>query len=57
VPRCFDYGPRPHRDDHFLHRPSFLAGESHNHFELRHLDGPHFSYCGSRSTRLNGEVQ
>jgi hypothetical protein len=33
-----------------------LAGPS-PHFEPRHLDGPRFSYCGSRPTQSSGEVQ
>jgi hypothetical protein len=56
-PRCFGYGPRPHRGDRFPRRPSFPAGGSHTHFELRHLEGPHFPRCGSCPTRSNGEVQ
>jgi hypothetical protein len=57
VPRCFGYGPRPHRGDRFPHRPGFPAGETYTHFEPRHLDGPHFSRRGSHPTRPNGEVQ
>jgi hypothetical protein len=57
VPRCFSYDPHPHRDDHFPHRPSFSTGESHTHFELRHLEGPRFHRHGSCSTRPNSEVQ
>jgi hypothetical protein len=57
VPRRFDYGPRPHRDDHFLRMPSFPAGGSHTHFEPRHLDGPGFPHHSSRLTQPNGEVQ
>jgi hypothetical protein len=57
VPRCFGYGPRPHHGDRFLRRPSFPAGGSHTHFELRHLDSPHFPRRSSRPTRSNGEVQ
>jgi hypothetical protein len=56
-PRHFGYGPRPHRGDRFLHRPGFPAGGSFPHFELRHLDGPHFPHRGSRLTRPSGEVQ
>jgi hypothetical protein len=37
VLRCFGYGPHPHRGDCFSRRPSFSAGGSHTHFELRHL--------------------
>jgi hypothetical protein len=57
VPRHFGYNPRPHRGDHTLCTHGFPAGGSHTHFELRHLDGPHFPYRGSRPTRPNGEVQ
>jgi hypothetical protein len=55
VPRRFGYGPRPHRGDHFPHRPGFPAGGAH--FELRHLDGPHFFRRGSHLTRPNGELE
>jgi hypothetical protein len=57
VPRCFGYGPRPHRGDHFLHRSGFTAGGAHTHFEPRHLDSPHFFRRGSRPTRPNGKLQ
>jgi hypothetical protein len=57
VPRCFGYGPRPHRGDRFPHRPSFPAGGSRTHFEPRHLNGPHFSHRGSHPTGPNGELQ
>jgi hypothetical protein len=57
VPRHFGYDPRPHRGDHFPHRPSFPAGGSHTHPEPRHLDGPRFPHRGSSPTRPNGEVQ
>jgi hypothetical protein len=33
VPRCFGYGPRPHRGDCFPRRPGFPAGGAHTHFE------------------------
>jgi regulator of replication initiation timing len=56
-PRRFGYGPRPHHGDRFPRRPGFPAGGSFSHFELRHLDGPHFPHCGSRPTRPSGEVQ
>jgi hypothetical protein len=56
-PRCFGYGPRPHRGDHFPRSPGFPAGWSFTHFELRHLDGPHFPRRGSHPTRPSGEVQ
>jgi hypothetical protein len=57
VPRCFGYGPRPCHGDHFPCRPDFPTGGAHTHFELRHLDGPHFSRRGLRPTQLNGELQ
>jgi hypothetical protein len=57
VPRCFRYGPRPHRGDCFLCRPGFPAGGAHNHFKPKHLDSPHFSRHGSRPTRPNGELE
>jgi hypothetical protein len=57
VRRHFCYGARPHRGDHFPHRPGFPTGGSHTHFEPRHLDGPRFPRHGSRPTRPNGEVQ
>jgi hypothetical protein len=53
----FGYGLRPHRGDHFPHRPSFPTGGFHTHSELRHLNNPHFPRRGSRPTRPNGEVQ
>jgi hypothetical protein len=49
-PRCFGYGPRPHRGDRFPRRPSFPAGGSFPHFEPRHLDGPRFNHRGSHPT-------
>jgi hypothetical protein len=49
-PRRFGYGPRPHRGDRFPRRHVFPARGSHSHFELRHLDGPHFPHHGSRPT-------
>jgi hypothetical protein len=48
--RHFGYGPRPHRGDHFSRR-------SHTHFELRHLDGPHFPHHGSCPTQSSDVVQ
>jgi hypothetical protein len=56
VPRRFRYDSHPHRGDHFLRMPGFSAGASHTHFELRHLDGPHFPCRGSCPTGSNGEV-
>jgi hypothetical protein len=57
VPRCFEYGPHPHRDDRFSRRPGFSAGGAHTHFEPRHLDGPRFPHRGSCPTQPNGELQ
>jgi hypothetical protein len=56
-PRCFGYVPCPHRGDRFLRRPDFPVGGSFTHFELRHLDGPHFPCRDSCPTRPSGEVQ
>jgi hypothetical protein len=56
VPRCFGYGPGPHRGDHFSRTPGFSTGASHTHLEPRHLDGPHFLHRGSCPTGSNGEV-
>jgi hypothetical protein len=56
-PRHFGYGPRPHGSDRFPRRPGFSAGGSHTHFELRHLDSPHFLRRGSRPTRSSDVVQ
>jgi hypothetical protein len=56
-PRRFGYGPRPHRGDHFPRSPGFPTGGSYTHFDLRHLDGPHFPRRGSCPTRPSGEVQ
>jgi hypothetical protein len=56
-PRCFGYGPRPHRGDRFPCRAGFPAGGSFPHFESRHLDGPRFPRRDSRPTRPSGEVQ
>jgi hypothetical protein len=56
-PRRFGYGPHPHRGDRFPRRPSFPAGGSFTHFELRHLDGPRFPHHGSCPTWPSGEVQ
>jgi hypothetical protein len=55
-PRRFDYGPHPHRGDHFLHRSGFPAGGSYTHFEPRHLDGPCIPHRGSRPTRPSGKM-
>jgi hypothetical protein len=57
VPRRFVYDSRPHRGNHFSHRPGFSTGGSHTHFELRHLDGPHFPHHGSDPTQPNGDMQ
>jgi hypothetical protein len=57
VPRRFGYGPRPHRGDRFPRRPGFPAEGAHTHFELRHLDDPHFPRRGSHPTRPNGELE
>jgi hypothetical protein len=56
-PRCFGYDTRPHRGDRFLRRPIFPVGGSHNHFEPRHLDGPHFLCRCSHPTRSSDVVQ
>jgi hypothetical protein len=56
-PKCFGYGPRPHRGDHFPRRPGFSARGSFLHFEPRHLNGPHFSHRDSCPTRPNGELE
>jgi hypothetical protein len=53
----FGYDPRPHRGDRFPHRPDFPTGESHTHFEPRHLDSPRFLHRGSRPTQAIGELQ
>jgi hypothetical protein len=57
VHRRFGYDPHPHRGDRFPRRLDFLAGGSYTHFEPRHLDGPHFPYCGTHPAGSNGEVQ
>jgi hypothetical protein len=56
-PRCFGYGPRPHRGDRFPRMSSFPAGWSYTHFELRHLDDAHFPRRGLCPTGPSGEVQ
>jgi hypothetical protein len=56
-PRHFGYDPRPHHGGRFPRRSIFPAGGSHTHFELRHLDGPHFPCHGSHPTQSNGELQ
>jgi hypothetical protein len=56
-PRRFGYGQRPRRGDRFSCRLGFTAGGFFPHFELRHLDDPHFLCRGSRPTRPSGEVQ
>jgi hypothetical protein len=50
-PKRFGYGPHPHRGDRLPRRHGFSAGGSFTHFEPRHLDGPRFPHCGSRTTR------
>jgi hypothetical protein len=57
VPRRFGYDPRPHRGDRFQCRPGFPVGGSNTHFQLRHLDDPHFPRRGLCPTRPNGEVE
>jgi hypothetical protein len=57
VPRRFEHGPHPHLGDHFSRRPGIPAGGAHTHFELRQLDGTHFSRHGSCPTRPNSELQ
>jgi hypothetical protein len=57
MPRRFGYDPRSHRGDRFPRRHDFPAGESHTHFEPKHLDGPHFLHFSSRPTGSKGEVQ
>jgi hypothetical protein len=56
-PRCFGYGPRPHRGDRFPRRPGFSTGVSFPHFEPRQLNGPRFPHHGSCPTQPSGEVQ
>jgi hypothetical protein len=55
-PRCFGYGPRPHRGDRFPRMPGFPARWSFTHLEPRHLDGPRFPYRSSCPTQPSGEV-
>jgi hypothetical protein len=57
VPGCFGYDPHPHHGDSFSRRPCFSVGGSYTHFELIHLDDPHFLRRGSCLTRPSGEVQ
>jgi hypothetical protein len=57
VSRHFGYSPRSHCRDRFPHRHGFSTGGSYTHFELRHMDGQHFSRHGSCPTGSNGEVQ
>jgi hypothetical protein len=57
VPRCFGYGPRPHRGDRFPHSHGLLTRGTYTHFEPRQLDGPYFPHCCSRPTGSNGQVQ
>jgi hypothetical protein len=56
-PRRFGYGPHPHRGDHFPRKSGFPVGWTHTHFELRHLDGPHFPRRDSRPTRSSDVMQ
>jgi hypothetical protein len=56
IPRCFGYGPRPHRGDHYSRRPGFSTTASHTHIEPRHLNGRHFPRCDSHPTGSSGEV-
>jgi hypothetical protein len=56
VPRCFGYGPRPHRGGHFPRRLDFPDGGCHNHFGPKHLDNPCFPHHGSCPTRPSGEL-
>jgi hypothetical protein len=58
VPRHSGYDPRfPRHCDCIPHRPGFPAGGPYTHFELRHLDSPHFPRRGSHLTQPNGEVE
>jgi hypothetical protein len=57
VPRCFGFGPRPHRGDRFPHRSGSPTRRSHSHLEPRHLDNPHFFRRGSCPIWPNGDVQ
>jgi hypothetical protein len=57
VPRCFEYGPRPHCCDRFPRSPGFPTGGSYTHFDPRHLDDPCFPCRCSRPIRPNGELQ
>jgi hypothetical protein len=45
-PRCFGYGPSPHRGDCFPRRLGFPAGGFFPHFESRDLDDPRFPRRG-----------
>jgi hypothetical protein len=56
-PKRFGYDSRPRRGDRFPCRHRFSARGSYTHFELRHLDGPHFPHHSSHPTRPSGEVQ
>jgi hypothetical protein len=57
MPRCFGYGPRLHRGDHFSRRHGFPVRGSYTCLEPRHMNGPHFPHRGSSPTGSNGEVQ
>jgi hypothetical protein len=57
VPRCYSYGPRPHRGDRPPCRHGFPARGAYSHFEPSRFDGPRFPHRGSCTTHSNGEVQ
>jgi hypothetical protein len=57
VPRHIGYDPCPHHGDRSPRRHNFPTVGFYTRFESRHLDGPHFSHCGSCPTCSNGEVQ
>jgi hypothetical protein len=57
VPRCFGYGPHPHRGACFPRRPGLPSRGSYTQFEPRHLDDQCFSCRGTRPTGSNDEVQ
>jgi hypothetical protein len=53
-PRCFGYGPHPHRGDYFPRKPGFPTRGPYTHFESRHMDGSCFPRRGSHPTRPSG---